>query len=585
MTFIRTILLYFMEYKLLFFTFLISIFIEVAYLMIAPLSLQYLIDEAFIPRDYRIFTIILCVLIVGGLVNFLAITFGDYSLGKLSGVVIRMIRTELFLHIQKQSLPFYQRYKIGDIVTRFHTDLGSMERVIRTIFPYFLKEIVSIPIGLIILFSIEWKLTVAMLVGSTLLFIGPKMLQKKATDSNKSFKESQERFSNTIDEMIKGYKTIKSFHLQNRFSERGSKQIHDLYSTGFNLHMINSLMERLPLTALMLLNGIMLGFGGYLIFNSSITIGEFVSFFTLFMIVGQSVLNLSVLVPNLIDSSVSFKRVQEIFDYKNSLYNPVKGVDIPSILSSIRMNKVSFGYTNKSDQLHEVSLNIPLGSYIAFVGPSGSGKSTALQLLARFYDPKEGSVFFDDNDIRDINEGSLRKLTTLVTQDTFLFNTSIKDNLLLDNLDATESEMIEIAKLVNIHDDIMSWPDGYNTVVHHEGGSLSGGERQRLAIARALLRKSKVLLLDEVTAALDPPTEADIITLIEQIRKYKTIISVSHRLKSVINADLIYVFKEGKIVEFGSHQELLKINGYYHYMWEKQNGIVTDEEDLNLFMN
>ncbi|MGG2200416.1 ABC transporter transmembrane domain-containing protein [Paenibacillus validus] len=558
-----------------------SIFFEVAYAVAAPLSLKYLVDEAFTPKDFQAFTIILSILLGGGFFNICASACGDYSLGKLSGEVIRKLRTELFIHLQQQSLPFYQRYRVGDLVTRFAADMASMEKVIRISCPFFLKEALSILLGLFMLFSIEWKLALAVLAGSVLMFVGPRLLQARAETANAGYKEAQERFSNTIDEMVKGHKTIKGLHQQARLRERARKQIQELFSFGLNMHMTNSLMERLPLTALLILNGIMLGFGGYLILHDDMTVGGFMAFFTLFMSVGQAASNLSFLIPNLIDSSVSFRRVGEIFDQQPGVPEAANPIELPASITSIRMERVTFGYTEETDQLRDVSLHIAAGSYTAFVGSSGSGKSTALQLLSRFYDPRQGTVAMDDYDLRTVSEASLRKLSTLVTQDTFLFNTTIRDNLLLDGVDVTDADMVEAAKQAKIHDVIASWPAGYETMIHHEGGSLSGGERQRIAIARAILRNPKLLLLDEVTSALDPATEADINQWIQQIRRHTTIISVTHRLASVVNADRIHVFKEGRIVESGTHQELLQQNGLYYSLWEKQHGFHLSQDGLH----
>lgn len=570
---------HFTRHKLLFSVFLISIFIEVAYVVAAPLSLKYLVDEAFTPKDFQVFVIILCILLGGGFVNIVASACGDYSLGKLSGEVVRKLRVDLFAHLQLQSLPFYQQYKVGDLVTRFAADMASMERVVRFVSPFFLKETLSILLGLTMLFSIEWKLTLAVLVGSALMFVGPRLLQNRAETANVNYKEAQERFSNSIDEMVKGHRTIKGLHQQSRFQERARKQIHDLFSFGFNLHMSNSLMERLPLTVLLILNGVMIGFGGYLIFHDEMTVGGFMAFFTLFMSVGQAGSNLSFLIPSLIDSSVSFRRVGEIFNQQPSVPEAINPVEMSSI-ESIQMDRVTFGYTGESDQLRDVSLRIPAGSYVAFVGPSGSGKSTALQLLSRFYDPKQGHVAINNHDLRTVSEASLRRLSTLVTQDTFLFNTTIRDNLLLDDRERTEDDMIEAARQAKIHDVIASWPAGYDTWIHHEGGSLSGGERQRISLARALLRRPQLLLLDEVTSALDPATEADINQLLQQIRPHTTIISVTHRLASVVSADTIHVFQEGQIVESGTHLELLQQNGLYSSLWEKQHGFHLSQDGL-----
>lgn len=535
------------------------------------MSLKYLVDEAFIPKNLHHFAIILTILLGTGFLNICASIGGEYALGNLGGQIIQKLRIELFTHLQRQSLPFHQKYRVGDLVTRFSADMGSVERVVRIAFPFFLKEALSVLLGLILLFSIEWKLTLAMLAGSTLMFIGPRLLQGRAEAANIHYKEAQERFTNTIDEMVKGHKTIKSLHLQARFQERARKQVHELFSFGLKLQLTNSMMERLPLISLLILNGIMIGFGGYLIFHDMMTIGGFMAFFTLFLSVGQSGSNLAYIIPNLIDSSISFRRIQEIMDHQPSVPEVTHPLELPSSLPSIRMDDVTFGYSEGAYQLRHVSLQIAAGSYVAFIGTSGSGKSTALQLLSRFYDPKQGSVSINDYDIRTLSEASLRRHSTLVTQDTFLFNTTIRDNLLLDS-GASEDEMIEAAKQANIHDVIASWPYGYDTQVHHEGGSLSGGERQRLSIARALLRKPNILLLDEVTSALDPATEADINQLVDRLRSEKTIISVTHRLSSVKNADCIYVFHDGRIVDSGTHHELLHKSNLYRSLWDKQVG-------------
>ncbi|MDR6553403.1 ATP-binding cassette subfamily B protein [Paenibacillus qinlingensis] len=530
-----------------------------------------MVDEAFTPKNLHNFAIILIVLLCSGFLNICASIGGEYALGNLGGQIVKKLRIQLFTHLQKQSLPFHQKYRVGDLVTRFSTDMSSVERVVRIAFPFFLREALSVLLGLILLFSIEWKLTLAMLAGSTLMFIGPRLLQGRAETANVNYKESQERFTNTIDEMVKGHKTIKSLHLQARFEERARKQVHELFTFGLKLQLAGSMMERLPLISLLVLNGIMIGFGGYLIFHDMMSIGGFMAFFTLFLSVGQSGSNLASLIPSLIDSSTSFQRIREILDHQPSVLEDAHPLELPSSLPSIRMDEVTFGYSEEANQLHNVSLQIAPGSYVAFIGPSGSGKSTALQLLSRFYDPKMGAISIDDYDMRAISEASLRKQSTLITQDTFLFNTTIRDNLLLDS-GASENEMIEAAKQANIHDTIVSWPGGYDTQVHHEGGSLSGGERQRLSIARALLRKPKLLLLDEVTSALDPATEADINQLIDRMRSEKTIVAVTHRLSSVMNADCIHVFQDGRIVDSGTHQELLHKNSLYRSLWDKQYG-------------
>lgn len=581
MSLIKILLHQLKRYKLLSGIFIFSIFVEVAYSVAAPLSLKYLVDEAFTPKDFQVFLLIMSILIGGGLFNIAAGQFGDYSLGKLSGGVIRQLRTDLFAHLQKQSLPFYQRYKVGDLVTRFSSDMSSIENAIRFTSPFFLKELLNIMLGLGMLFSIEWKLTLAVLAGSAMMFVGPRLLQGRAEAANRNYKEAQERFSNTIDEMAKGHRTIKGLHQQQRFRERARGQILELFSFGLRLHVTNSLMERMPLTALLILNGIMMGLGGYFIFQDEMTIGGFMAFFTLFMSVGQAGSNLSFLIPNLIDSSTSFRRVGELLDHQPDIPEAAGAVELPASVSSVRMDQVTFGYTEESDQLRNVSLHIPAGSYVAFVGPSGSGKSTALQLLSRFYDPGQGTVTINGHDLRTVSEASLRKLATLVTQETFLFNATIRDNLLLDNLEATEEAMIEAAKQAKIHDVIARWPSGYETWIHQEGGTLSGGERQRIALARALLRKPKLLLLDEVTSALDPATEADINELIQQIRQEMTIISVTHRLASVVHADRIYVFHEGRIAESGTHEELVQHSGLYHSLWEKQHGFHLSSDGLH----
>lgn len=581
MRFIKTVLLSFMSSKRVFSLFILCMVVEVAYAAAAPLSLKYLVDGAFVPKNPHVFFVILGILVGAGILNLLANLCGDYALGKLSGEAIRKLRLEMFGHVQKQSIDFFHRFQTGDLVTRFISDMAGMEKVIRGSFPFTIRESLSILLGLIMLFTIEWKLTLAMLAGPALMFIGPRLLQGRAESANMDYKQAQERFSNTIDEMIKGHKTIKSLHLQKRLQQLAQKHIHELFSFGFRLHAVNALMERLPLTALLLLNGIMLGFGGYLIFHDELTVGGFMAFFTLFMSVGQAASNLSFLLPSLVESSTSFTRIREILDHKPGVPEASDTVQLPPSTLPVRMEQVSFGYNEEALQLQEVSLHIEAGSYVAFVGPSGSGKSTALQLLSRFYDPLHGRVAIGGNDLRSVSEESLRRHAVLVTQDSYLFHGSIRDNLLLDSTELKEEDLAEAVKQVNLHYVIQGWPNGYDTQVQQGGDTLSGGERQRLSLARALLRRPKLLLLDEVTSALDPAAEAEINRLIEGIRGRQTIVSVTHRLASVVGADRIYVFQGGRIVESGTHEELLMRGGLYSSLWGKQHGFHLSPDGLH----
>jgi ATP-binding cassette subfamily B protein len=581
MHFFRTMIRYLSPYKLLGLLFTLGILVEVAYAMFAPLSLKYMIDEAFTPKDEQMFLLIISVLIGGGFLSVAAGTAGDYAISKISGGIIYTIRTQLYAHMQKQSLDFFSKYRMGDIVTRFTSDMSSIERVLASSLPFGLKEGLGVIVGLILLLQLEWKLTLAMVVGSALIFIGPRLLQKRAEEVNLKLKEEQERFTNTIDESLKGQKTIKGMHLQGLMLKRAQAQIQALFTLGLRRSMTNSFIERFPLTGLMLLNGIMIGFGGYLIFQDQLSIGSFIAFFTLFMSVGQAVTNLTYVLPNLFESMISFKRIFDMLELRPTVEEAKQPKQLPTLSNEIRFHKVKFGYTDDVHILKHVELTIPIGSYTAFVGPSGSGKSTAMQLLLRFYDPNEGTILLDGIDLRTVSEKSLREQMSIVFQETFLFNTTIRENLLMGNPAATEEDMLEAAKAARIDETITKWPDGFDTLIHNEGASLSGGQRQRISIARALLRKPTMLLLDEVTSALDPATEAEINESILTLKQDRTVISVTHRLASVTHADRIVVFNEGQVVEEGSHEQLLDMNGLYKQMWDKQHGFTLSSDGFH----
>ncbi|CAG7645637.1 putative ABC transporter ATP-binding protein [Paenibacillus solanacearum] len=549
-----------------------SVVVEIGYVVAFPLSLKFLVDTAFIPKDVQAFLFILGLLLIGGLLNVAAGAGGDYTLAKLSGRMLQTLRTELFEHVQKQSVDFYTRYRTGEITTRFNSDLLSIEQVVGATFPLGLKQGFTAVAGLCLLFTLEWRLALALLLGSSLLFVGPKLLRKPAEAANLAVKEAEGHFANTIDEMLKGHKTIKALRLQQAMLDRARGQILSLYSFGLRRSFMNSLLERVPMTSLMALNAIMIGFGGYLIFQDKLSIGGYIAFFTLFMSVSQAVFHLSILIPYFIESSVSFERVQHMLEDAPTVVEADLPAPMPPLAHTIAMDNVTFGYTEDHPVLKGLSLSIPAGSFAAFVGPSGSGKSTALQLLLRFYDPDEGRITYDGLDVKQISERSLREQVGIVFQDTFLFNASIKQNLQLSDPLAAEEDWVAACKAAHLHETIRRWPEGYDTPIIQEGGSLSGGQRQRLSIARTLLRKPSILLLDEVTSALDFATEADINRAIAQWKGGSTIISVTHRLASIIDADLIFVFQDGNIAESGTHGQLLERKGLYREMWEKQYG-------------
>jgi ATP-binding cassette subfamily B protein len=283
---------------------------------------------------------------------------------------------------------------------------------------------------------------------------------------------------------------------------------------------------------------------------------------------------LSQVVPSLIEAGVSFRRIDEVLQYRSQLALPSKPQPFEGVREGFQFRDVSFGYDEHTLALDRVSLTIPAGGMTAFVGQSGSGKSTALQLLMRFYDPQHGAIEVDGSDLRELSEADYRRHTGVVFQDSFLFNTTVLDNIRLARPGITEAEVRTAAESARIQTLIERMPDGYNTAVKDFGGNFSGGQRQRIAIARALVGDPRLLVLDEITSALDPSTESEINSLIERFRGERTVVTVTHRLASVTNADLIVVFRDGGVAETGTHHELLAREGLYAEMWEKQHGFV-----------
>jgi len=313
-------------------------------------------------------------------------------------------------------------------------------------------------------------------------------------------------------------------------------------------------------------------------YSGSLSIGSLVSFQSLFMTLSWSLSYVTQYVPNLVQAASGMQRIEELLGEQPQVVDAPEATLLPQFAKAIRFEDVAFSYTGGQRHLRGVSFTIQAGESVAFVGPSGSGKSTILNLLTRFYDPVAGQVAIDGYSLRQVTQASWRAQSGIVFQESFLFNTTIRENIRVGKPEATDAEVEAAARAAEMHDLIKSMSQGYDTVVGERGNRLSGGQRQRIAIARAMLRNPAILILDEATAALDVATEAAINLTLAQLARGRTVIAVTHRLASVGQSDRIFVLNHGQLVEQGRHQVLLARGGVYAQFWHKQSGFAISED-------
>lgn len=556
----------------------VSVVMQIAFSLIIPFGYKMICDQCIETRDLDFLIRLMGLLGLGFVLSSGAGLLIDYSSARLGAGILRDVRHDMLQKLQSLSTSYFKATESGDIISRFSNDLAAIETGLIRGLPRGLFSIFVCVLSAILLFFVDWHLAILTLgllpvamVGSSKLF-GPR-----ATKAGYVRKETEGQLTTMVQENVNAHLIIRVFSLEKLRERLFVDRLADLRRDTVRDGYLSALVGRATNIFLNFVQLLIFGLGGYLAIEGEITIGALVGFVGLLLNVGGSADALAQVVPLLIQATSGLGRVNELLAQVPQMAAPASGHEL-SGLSTIEFNDVTFSYTGRANELDGISLDIRRGQYVAFVGSSGSGKSTILNLLLRLYAPRSGKVTADGHDISMVDPASLYRQIGVVFQEPFLFNTSIRENIRLGNLDAKEEDIIGAARAAEIDSVIKDLPEGYETKVGERGGGLSGGQRQRIALARAMVRKPSLLLLDEATSALDAETESAINATLERLARECTIVSVTHRLASVVHADKICVLDKGKLVESGTHDELVAKKGVYHRLWEKQSGFTISKD-------
>ncbi|WP_182300302.1 ATP-binding cassette domain-containing protein [Cohnella cholangitidis] len=543
---------------------------------LSALSYKYLIDKALIPKDASVLAVIVGSLLLLGFLSVLTGIAGDYAKAKLGSKLVFEYRMKLFKHMQMQSHRFYERFGLGDLLARYREDIPNIQMAALQTLSSGLISALSVVVGLAILLATDWRLTLLAIGGSVLLFLPYRLLKSRSLRLNEAYLGQLGLFTGAIDENIKGYQVIRGFDLRTKMLSRVENNLRAMLTLGIKRSFVDANMNRLPLLAISILTAIILAYGSFLTFHDRLSIGSFIAYNSIFITVAQSLFGITALFPYILNSRTSIQRLDEVLNWQPDVTeNGTR--ELPPFHRELAMRNVTFAYKPGEPVLEQLDLTIPATGYTSIVGASGSGKSTVLRLLLRFEEPASGKVLFDGEDIRDSAYASLLRQVGIVFQDSFLFNGTIRDNILVGKPDAEQREIEEASRSAGIHDTIVGFKDGYDTVIRNQGDNLSGGQRQRIALARALIRKPAILFLDEATSALDPETEREVNETILSLTQSRAVISVTHRLAYAAMSDRIIVLEKGRVAESGPHENLIKKKGIYRRMWDKQQGFVLSK--------
>ncbi len=496
-----------------------------------------------------------------------------YFLAHVEQGMIRNLRNEAYQHLHKLPMSFFKNERTGNLISRIMNDVNAVNSSVSAVFLNLIREPLKIIVFLGIAIAISWKLTLFSLVVLPFSLIVISYIGLILRKQSGLLQAKMADLTNRLHETITGVKIVKAFGMEEYENKKFFNETQNFFKLSLKITRLRNISSPTTEFLSVIVGVVIIYFGAQLVLvEKSLTASQFIGFlFAIFQLM-PPIKELSSVNNRIQESSAAADRIFEILDTEPNIKNVNNPISISEFNESIEFEHVYFKYDDSEDYvLEDITFKAEKGKVIALVGSSGSGKTTLVDLIPRFYDPNEGRILLDGIDIKKIRIEDLRKLMGIVTQETVLFNESVRNNIAYGLTDCSDEKIIEAAKAANAHNFIMELPQKYNTIIGEKGTKLSGGQRQRIAIARAILKNPPIMILDEATSALDNESEVLVQEAIERLMQDRTVFVIAHRLSTIRNADRILVIESGRIVQDGKHQDLIyEEDGIYKKLYELQ---------------
>jgi subfamily B ATP-binding cassette protein MsbA len=540
--------------------------------LVHPWVNKLLIDDVIINKDAKMLGIVCLIFLISTILDAIFSTLRGYLFTYIGERAVIDMRHQLFGHLQQLSLSFFNKEKTGKLMSIFTNDVPAMQGLYTSTLVDFITDTLRFVVTMGVMLRIDWQLTLMALPVLPLFGVALKLFSKPVREVSRKVQDKSAEISENLQESISGAREVKAFTQEKSEINR----LLNIFRQLLGLRVRQSILQSSSggVAELTAVSGVMfvLWYGGMKALSGSMQMGVLIAFVNYLGSLFNPIARYMELNNRIQSAMGAAERVFEFLDTIPEIRDEETALALPPVTGRVQFENVHFAYEEDNEVLTDIMLKVEPGEMIALVGPSGSGKTTLVNLIPRFFDPTFGRILIDGYDLRDIKIQSLRQQVSVVFQDSFLFGTTVRENIRFGKRDATDEEVTVAAQAANAHEFIMQLPKGYDTEVGERGVKLSGGQKQRLSIARTILRNPKILILDEATSSLDSESELLVKAALEKLMEGRTSFVIAHRLSTVLRADRIVVLNDGKIADVGTHEELLTKGGIYKKLYEVQLG-------------
>jgi ATP-binding cassette subfamily B protein len=517
-----------------------------------PFLAKLAIDDGISEGDLDALTVIVALFIVAGLANLVASMAQTYFTGWTGERILADLRNKLFRHLQRLSLGYYERNRAGVVISRLTNDVEALDQLVTDGVTSLFQNTLMLVGTAVILFVLDWRLALVALAVFPLMAIATSLFRSRSSRAYRSVRERLGLVTATLAEDIAGMRVVQSF-TREQANQRQFRSVNNRYrDSNQETVVLNGIYFPFVDFLSAVATATVLGFGGWLTLEGEITVGTLFAF---------------LLYNTFLSAVAALDKIMDVMDEEPEIVDRRDAAPLPQIDGHVRFDSVRFGYGAGPEILHGIDLDVPAGTTVALVGHTGAGKSTIAKLLARFYDPRDGSITIDGHDLRDVAQESLRRQLGIVPQEGFLFAGTVRENIAFGRPDTTDEDVAAAARAVGAEEFVLELENGFETEVAERGSRLSLGQRQLVAFARALLADPRILILDEATSSVDIGTERRIELGLRRLLAGRTAFIIAHRLSTIRRADLIVVLEHGEIVEQGTHDELVALRGRYRSLY------------------